>query len=139
MVPQFTPFGVGSLPLPQLPLRGASPISPPLLLPLHSPDAARPTRLLGVPPVPLGVHGPHRCLVDTLVVKRCEFHILLVHHLDSTSLHWVFVAVHGFSLVAGSRGCSSLWCTGFSLQWLLLLWSRGSRRTGFSSCGRQAQ
>ena len=26
-------------------------------------------------------------------------------------------------------------CEGFSLQWLLLLWSTGSRHAGFSSCG----
>ena len=38
-------------------------------------------------------------------------------------------------------GCigSSLWCTGFSLPWLLLLQSTDSRRTGFSNCGSQAQ
>ena len=54
-------------------------------------------------------------------------------------LHWVFVAVRGLSLVAASRGYSSLWCTGFSSRWLLLLWSTGSRRVGFSSCGTQAQ
>ena len=38
-------------------------------------------------------------------------------------------------------GCvgSSLRCAGFSLQWLLLLWSSGSRRTGFSCCGTWAQ
>ena len=29
--------------------------------------------------------------------------------------------------------------TGFSLWWLLLLWSTGSRRVGFSSCGMRAQ
>ena len=45
----------------------------------------------------------------------------------------------GLSLVAASRGYSSLQCTGFSLQWLLLLWSTDSRRVGFSSCGMQAQ
>ena len=28
---------------------------------------------------------------------------------------WVFVAVRGLSLVAASRGYSSLWCTGFLL------------------------
>ena len=50
-------------------------------------------------------------------------------------LHWVFVAMHGLSLVAASRDYSSLWCPGFSLQWLLLLQSTGSRRAGFSSCG----
>ena len=41
-------------------------------------------------------------------------------------LHWVFVAVRGLSLVAASGGYSSLRCTGFSLQWLLLLQSTGS-------------
>ena len=50
-------------------------------------------------------------------------------------LRWVFVAARGLSLVAASGGYSSLWCTGFSLRWLLLLWSTGSRCVGFSSCG----
>ena len=45
-------------------------------------------------------------------------------------LHWVFVAACRLSLVAVS--------TGFSLWWLLLLWSLGSRCMGFSSCGSQA-
>ena len=43
-------------------------------------------------------------------------------------LTWVFVAVHGLSLVAGG---SSPW-------WLLLLQSLGSRRVGFASCGPRA-
>ena len=54
-------------------------------------------------------------------------------------LRWVFVAAHGLSLVAVSGGYSSLRCTGFSLRWLLLLRSTGSRRAGFSSCGTRAQ
>ena len=54
-------------------------------------------------------------------------------------LRWVFVAAHGLSLVAVSGGYSSLRCVGFSLQWLLLLWSTSSRCAGFSSCGMQAQ
>ena len=53
-------------------------------------------------------------------------------------LHWVFVAVHGLSLVAVIRGYSSMRCVGFSLWWLLLLWSMGSRHVGFSSCGSRA-
>ena len=53
-------------------------------------------------------------------------------------LRWVFVAVHGLSLVAAS-GSYLLWCVGFSLWWLLLLRSMGSRCTGFSSCGTRAQ
>ena len=54
-------------------------------------------------------------------------------------LHWVFVAACRLSLVVESRGYSSLWCTGFSLRWLLLLWSTGSRHAGFSSCNAWAQ
>ena len=53
-------------------------------------------------------------------------------------LHWVFVAAHWLSLVAASGGYSSLQCVGFSLQWLLLLRSTGSRCAGFSSCGSRA-
>ena len=45
-------------------------------------------------------------------------------------LLWFFIAAHGLSLVAASSGYSSLWCAGFSMQWLLLLWSTGSRRLG---------
>ena len=54
-------------------------------------------------------------------------------------LHWVFVATRGVSLVASSGGYSLLRCAGFSLRWLLLLWSTGSRHVGFSSCGTRAQ
>ena len=42
-------------------------------------------------------------------------------------LCWVSVAALGLSVVAASRGYSSLWCAGFSLWWLLSLWSTGSR------------
>ena len=45
----------------------------------------------------------------------------------------------GFSLIVASWGYSLLWCAGFSLQWLLWLWSTGSRALGFSSCGSRAQ
>ena len=54
-------------------------------------------------------------------------------------LRWVFAAERGLSLVAVSGGYSSLWCVGFSLWWLLLLRSSGSRRVGFSSYGAWAQ
>ena len=53
-------------------------------------------------------------------------------------LHWVFIAVYGLSLAAASGCYSLLWCAGFSLRWLLLLWSTGSRHAGFSSCGSRA-
>ena len=54
-------------------------------------------------------------------------------------LCWVFVAACGLSLAAASKGYSLLRCAGFSLQWLLLLRSMGSRHAGFSSCSTQAQ
>ena len=60
-------------------------------------------------------------------------------------LCWVCVAVHRLSLVAASGGYSSLQCAGFSLRWLLLLRSTGSRHVasvvvacGLSSCGLRA-
>ena len=42
-------------------------------------------------------------------------------------LCWVFVAAHGLSLLVGSGSYFLLRCTSFSLQWLLLLPSTGSR------------
>ena len=47
-------------------------------------------------------------------------------------LFWAFIAVQRLSLVAASGGYSLVVCVGFLLQWLLL-WSTGSRHTGFSS------
>ena len=41
-------------------------------------------------------------------------------------------------LVVANGGYSLLWCADLSLQWLLLLWSMGSRHVGFSSCGSWA-
>ena len=54
---------------------------------------------------------------------------------------FLFLAVLGLCCCArafsscGELGYSLLWCMGFSLRWLLLLWSTGSRRVGFGSCG----
>ena len=45
-------------------------------------------------------------------------------------LHWVFVVARGLSLVAASGGYSWLPCEGFSLRWLLLLRSTGSKHVG---------
>ena len=46
--------------------------------------------------------------------------IFILFYLLISWLYWVFVAAHGLSVVAASRGYSSLWCVGFSLRWLLL-------------------
>ena len=45
--------------------------------------------------------------------------------------------LHGLSLIVASGGYSSLLCAGFSLWWLLLLQSTGSKCTGFSHSGAQ--
>ena len=50
-------------------------------------------------------------------------------------LRWALVAACGLSLVAASRGDSSLRCAGFPLLRLLSLQSAGSRHPGISSCG----
>ena len=41
-------------------------------------------------------------------------------------LCWVFIAVHGLSLIVASREYSSLQCLSFSSRWLLLLQGMGS-------------
>ena len=38
--------------------------------------------------------------------------------------------MHGLSLAVVSGSCSSLWCRGCSLPWLLLMWSMRSRAQG---------
>ena len=50
-------------------------------------------------------------------------------------LQWVFVAACRLFLVLVTGGYSLLWCMGFLLWWLPLLWSMGSRHVVFSSCG----
>ena len=52
---------------------------------------------------------------------------LFIYLLAALGLHY---CAQAFSLVAVSRGYSSLWCMGFSLWWPLLLWSTGSRHAG---------
>ena len=49
--------------------------------------------------------------------------IFLLDCAGSSLLRWL-------SLVVVSKGCSSVQYTGSSLQWLLLLWSKGSRGSG---------
>ena len=44
-----------------------------------------------------------------------------------------------FTYIFGCIGSLLLRCAGFSLRWLLLLQSTGSRCVGFSSCGTRAQ
>ena len=72
-----------------------------------------------------------KCRYSSFFKKKIYVFILFI----SFWLRWVFLAACVLSLVAASRGYSSLWCAGFSLWWLFLLRSSGSRHAGFSSCG----
>ena len=73
---------------------------------------------------------PFGCKQVRLIMKA-------LHQLTSSflkiyfQLRWVFIAACALSLVAASGG--------YSLWWLLLLWSTGSRSVGFSSCSMRAQ
>ena len=60
----------------------------------------------------------------------CFFFINLFILFTYFWLRWVFIAARGLSLVVVSGGYSSLRCMAFSLPWLLLLQSTGSRAHG---------
>ena len=69
-----------------------------------------------------------------------------LHHTPKFSFFNLFIfgcivslLLRGLSLVAASGGYSLLQCAGFSLRWLVLLRSTGSRCVGFNSCGTWAQ
>ena len=82
---------------------------------------------------------PRRVVFLFLFLYKFIYFYFIIYLFIYFWLHWVFVAARRLSLVVVSRGYSVLWCTGFSLWWLLLLQSTGSRHTGFSSCGALAQ
>ena len=72
----------------------------------------------------------HLMWLGTLYVKNVLGFVLflvLINLFIYFWLCWVSVAARGLSLVVVSGGYSSLWCVGFSLWWLLLLRSTGSR------------
>ena len=99
----------------------------------------------------LVAHGPklaHRCILCHLpgfnkfkstFQEIGIFHIQILgfwFYLDNQAvffsfffflLYWVLVTLWGFSLVAASRGYSSLQWVGFSFRWLLWLRSTGCR------------
>ena len=92
-----------------------------------------------IPLVPFPVYpSPSPEVTTPLTFLIIDFLFIYLIYLFYFWLRWVFVAARGLSLVAVSGGYSSLWCAGFSLWWLLLLRSTGSRHSGFSSCGTRA-
>ena len=90
--------------------------------------------------------------MTVLYVHTIIFFSLLLDFFKKINLFiYLFLAALGLGcysrvfLAAASGDYSSLQCVGFSLWWLLLLWSTGSRHAGsvvvahrLSSCGSQA-
>ena len=72
------------------------------------------------------------CLSILFFYKFIYLFILFLAALGLRCCTWAFSS-------AASRGYSSLRCVGFSLQWLLLLQSTGSRHSGFRICDTWAQ
>ena len=72
----------------------------------------------------------------SIYLKKNFFLILFICLFLNFWLCWVFAAACELSLVVASRGYSSLWCAGFSLWWLLLLWSTDSRHAGSVAVAR---
>ena len=84
--PPISPFGRGIPSPPPATPQGASPVPPPLLLPFYFPPCLTSYPVAGGSSRPLRCPWPHRCLVGALVVRRHEFRVLLVHHLDPAPL-----------------------------------------------------
>ena len=112
------------------------------LIRLYAPNAGGTGLILFSLVGELRSHLPHSVTLQTkkrekeirLVIPRIV--CLLVFCCAGLS---VFVAFMRLSLVEESRGYASLWCVSFSLWWLPLLWSTGSRYAGFSSCSMGTQ
>ena len=76
------------------------------------------------------------CLYHYMSFFQTAYYVVFIHSTNFLKtkifliymwLLWIFIALWGLSLVVAIRGYSSLWCMGFSLQWLLLLGSMSSR------------
>ena len=72
-----------------------------------------------------------------------EPNMLLVSSASSLFICWVLAALCLRCCTQAFSSCSERWLlylqfAGFSLQWLLLLWSIGFRCIGFSNCSTQA-
>ena len=97
--------------------------------------------------VDYSVVWPQLHLCKDMLHSHVKWSLLRIFYL----IGYFFKSINLFLAVSGLRRCvrislavangsyPSLRCMGFSLQWLLLLQSLGSRHAGFSSCGAQPQ
>ena len=97
----------------------------------------------------------HICVCAYMCMHGYTHRYILIHIYIISFFSFVFFFLFGcigssllsagFLQLRRVGGYSSLWCVGFSLRWLLLLWSMGCRCTasvavarGLSSCGSWA-
>ena len=96
-----------------------------------------------VPRLPLLPHYQHPGLlrVHTWVWSKLlgglpkQYLLNIIYLFYDFWLHHVLIAAHELSLLVASGGHSSLQSVGIPMQWLLLLWSTGSRHKGFRNWG----
>ena len=90
------------------------------------------------------------CLISLSTMPSKSIHGVVINHYFFTHFFFSFkkfisfgcagsLLPHQLSLVAVAGSYSFFGCVGFSMQWLLLLWSIGSRVVDFSHCGPWAQ
>ena len=82
---------------------------------------------------------PFRGLFPNSTYIKAKFLVVLCFLYFKQLFIYLFFAALGLSLVVACWGYSSLQCCDFSLQWLFLLLSTGSRCLDFSGCGAPAQ
>ena len=83
--------------------------------------------------------------LSLLCLLHCRRILYRVSHWGSPTLYLLFLATLGlccgtWAFSSCEQGATLLWSMRFSLQWLLLLWSKGSRALvlQLSSCGAWA-
>ena len=85
----------------------------------------------------LGIHG-----FTTFLKVRFHDFLMLFFFIKNIYLFIAAMGLHCCTQAFSScseGGSSSLGCAGFSLQWVLLLWSTGSRAAGFTVYGAWVQ
>ena len=74
--------------------------------------------------------GSRESVIKVLIITILHFFFISLFYLFIFGCVGSSVAAHRLSLVVVIGGHSLLRCTGFSLRWLLLLQSTGSRHAG---------
>ena len=72
------------------------------------------------------------------LLRSADFFLCVLTFSVFVWLFWVFVSEQAFLCLQWAGAALYLWYMSVSLQWLLLLWGKGSRALGLSCCGSWA-